>query len=353
MSRPLRIAIASFAHVHAAGYASLLASMPDVELLCADPGGQEQVAAGASAGPRGADLAEQLGVDYVDTYDELVAWGPDGVVVCSENARHGEVIDLAVAAGAHVLCEKPLALTRAEAQRCAQAAEAAGVVLMVAYPVRFASEFTDLAAALHRGELGQVVALSGTNNGKIPVAQRAWFADPALAGGGALVDHTVHVADLADALCGSEPVRVRAVANRVLHADLPGVAAETGGLVHVEYANGLHLSVDCSWSQPVDAPVWGGLTLDVLTTRTLARIAPFGHGLTGMTDRGARGLFLGFGEDLDARLVEAFKQAVRTGRAQAPDAGAGIRTATVVQAALVSAAHDGAVVDCRTMEVVV
>lgn len=353
MPRPLKIAVASFAHVHAAGYATLLASMPDVTLLCADPDGQEESVPGSEPGQlRGRALAEHLGVDYVDSYEELFAWRPDGVIICSENTRHGELIEMAADAGVPMLCEKPLAVTRAQAQRCAALAAEAGVFLMVAYPVRFAAEFQDLATAIRRDELGKVVALSGTNNGKIPVGDRSWFTDPALAGGGALVDHTVHVADLADALFESEPVRVRAVSNQVLHRTLPGVGAETAGLVQVEYANGVSLSIDCSWSQPSHAPVWGGLALDVLTTTTLARIAPFGHGLSGMSDEGRRALFLGLGENLDAKMLEAFKRGIRDGKPPAPDGAAGTRSATIVEAALVSAAHEGAVVRCDTMEVV-
>lgn len=166
------------------------------------------------------------------------------------------------------------------------------------------------------------------------------------------MDHTVHVADLADALFESEPVRVRAVSNQILHRAVPGVDAETAGLVQVEYANGLSLSIDCSWSQPSQAPVWGGLTLDVLTTTTLAHIAPFGHGLSGMTDEGRRALFLGFGENLDAKMIDAFKRGIRDGHAPVPDGAAGTRTATIVEAALISAAYQGGVVDCATMQVV-
>lgn len=343
--RTLRIALASFAHVHAAGYASLLASMPGVELLCADPGGVS-----VPGQPRGRELADQLGVPYTSSYDELMAWKPDGVVVCSENTRHGEVIERAAHAGAWILCEKPLAVSRAEALRYHALAEQAGVGLMVAYPVRFAPEFQDLRLALEVGELGEVVSLTGTNNGKIPVGDRAWFTDPELAGGGALVDHTVHVADLAQALLDAEPVRVRAVASRVLHADDPRVRTETGGLVLVEYEDGTTLCVDCSWSQPLQAPVWGGLTLDVLTTTTLASIAPFGHGVHGMTEAGAREVFLGYGENLDELMLAEFLSAIRDRRAPVPGPVSGVRTATIVEAALRSAAHGGAVIDCATMQ---
>lgn len=97
----LKVAIASFAHTHAASYASLLARTPDVQVLTADPDG----ASAPDAGPRGADFAAAFGVDHVDSYDELFAWGPDAVVVTSENALHRPLVERAAAAGAHVLCD--------------------------------------------------------------------------------------------------------------------------------------------------------------------------------------------------------------------------------------------------------
>lgn len=62
--------------------------------------------------------------------------------------------------------------------------------------------------------LGEIVGLTGLNNGQLPTA-RDWFTDVALAGGGALLDHTVHVAQILDSLLG-EPDTVQAVVNRVL-----------------------------------------------------------------------------------------------------------------------------------------
>lgn len=186
----LKVAIASFAHTHAASYAWLLGQMPDVEVLSADPDG----AAAPDAGPRGAEFAAELGVPYVDSYDELFAWGPDAVVVTSENAGHRALVERAAAAGAHVLCEKPLATEVADGEAMLAACAAAGSILMIAYPVRFAPSYLRLRAMVEAGRLGDVFAVLGTNNGKIPYDSRQWFTDATLAGGGALVDHTVHCA---------------------------------------------------------------------------------------------------------------------------------------------------------------
>jgi hypothetical protein len=59
----LKVAIASFAHVHAGSYAHLLASLPDIDVLSADPDG----AGAPDPGPRGAEFAAQFGIPYVDS----------------------------------------------------------------------------------------------------------------------------------------------------------------------------------------------------------------------------------------------------------------------------------------------
>jgi 1,5-anhydro-D-fructose reductase (1,5-anhydro-D-mannitol-forming) len=337
----LKVAIASFAHTHAAGYISVLAAMPDVDVLAADPDGADA----PDSELRGAELGARLGVDYVDSYDELFAWKPDAVVVNTENSRHRALVERAAREGVHVLCEKPLATTVADGRAMVDACEAAGVILMLAYPVRFAPGFTVMREHLEAGRLGDIFAIDGTNNGKIPLDQREWFTDRDLAGGGALVDHVVHCADLIDALTGGVRAEtVNAASNRILHADA-GIDVETGGLVTVSYPGGLIASIDCSWSQPNSAPTWGGLTLQVTGTKGSVEIEPFAEHVAGIGEGG--GIFLGFGTDLNALLLAEFLDAVRASgtpvpgqppfTSPQPDGAVGLRTLEIMEAALQSA----------------
>ncbi|MFE6968102.1 Gfo/Idh/MocA family protein [Isoptericola sp. NPDC057653] len=338
-ARTLRVAVLSFAHVHAASYIALLRDRPGVELLTADPD-----AASAPADElRGREFAAQHGAPYVDSYAEALAWGPDAVIVCAENARHRDVVLAAAEAGAHVLCEKPLATRVEDAEAMVAACDAAGVHLMTAYPVRFSPEFATLRGLVEDGALGTVLGGTGTNNGKVP-AGRVWFTDPELAGGGALADHVVHVADLLDALLGQEVVAVRAVTNRVLHGDDARVRAETGGLVSLTYAGGAEVTVDCSWSVPDGAATWGGLTLQVVGTGGTVEIDPFGAHVGGLVAGGGRQAWLGFGENLDALMLEHFLGCVRSGAAPGPDGRTGLRTLRAVVAAQRSVAEGGSVV---------
>lgn len=315
-----KIGIMSFAHLHAAGYVGALRGMPGVEVLAADP-----AADGASPGEkRGRDLAIELGVDYVDTYEELLAWSPDGVIIATENSRHLEAIRLATAAGAHILCEKPLATTVPDAEAAQQICRDAGVNLMVAFPVRFNPDFSDLRSAVGSGCLGEIVAVSGTNNGRIPTDSRQWFANKELAGGGAIIDHTVHVADLIDALFDSAPVRVHAVANQAFGGDELDV--ETGGVVTIDYENGLIATIDCSWSRPQHFPTWGGLTMHVTGIDGLASLDAFAGRIEGFAESGRRPVWLPFGADAITLMLREFLASIREGRAAVPGFSSGIRT---------------------------
>jgi predicted dehydrogenase len=326
--RPTRIALWSFAHPHALAYARLLSRDSSVELVAADPDGPP------GQGLRGTEAAAHLGVRYLEDYRRTLDWGPDAVVLCAENARHRPLVELAAAAGASVLCEKPLATTVADAEAMVAACEAAGVALMTAYPVRFSPAFAALRATVSSGALGRLLGVRGTNNGKLPTG-RAWFTDPALSGGGALVDHVVHCADLLDVLLdGAEPESVYAVTNRILSGDRAGV--ETGGLVTMRYPTGVVATIDCSWSQPEDAPIWGGLTLQVVGSEGQVDIDPFGQRISGhLTGRGTA--WLPYGSDLDAAMLAEFLSALRSGRPPQPDGTVGVRTLRIVAAAQQSA----------------
>lgn len=336
MTAPLRIAVLSFAHTHALSYVHALQAMPGIELIATDPDG----ATAPDDALRGADLAADLGVPYVDDYEAAFAWKPDAVVIAAENSRHRELVERAASAGAHVLCEKPLATTVDDAVAMQRACDEAGVILMVAYPVRFSPVVRDALAELRAGRLGRILSVTGVNNGKLP-GDRVWFTDLELAGGGALVDHVVHCADLLDELLGERASSVRAVSNGILHAQRD-LAVETGGLVTIGYPSGVIATIDCSWSWPMSSPTWGGVTLQVVAERGTVTVSPFAKGVAGHDASGET--WTPVGADLDVLLLDEFVAAIRERRQPQPDAGVGIRTVEIVKAAQASAASGGQVV---------
>ncbi|WP_328438480.1 Gfo/Idh/MocA family oxidoreductase [Streptomyces sp. NBC_00444] len=324
----MRVAVLSFAHVHAATYIGLLRDREDIELITADPD------APPDDPTRGRDLAERLGAAYVDTWDEVFALSPDAVVVTSENARHRHLVERAAASGAHVLCEKPLATTEADARAMIDACARAGVGLMTAYPVRFSPAFVALRRVLADGLLGGLISVHGANNGSNPARSRPWFADPELAGGGALADHTVHLADLVDALLdGEQAAEVYAQANSILDDGGPAPDVETAGLVTIRYPGGVVAAVDASWSHPPDHPTWGGLAMTCVGEKAIVEFDAFPPLLGGFDSATGRDRWEAGGADLDAAMLDEFLDAVRTGRRPSPDGESGLRTLRIVLAA--------------------
>ncbi|WP_172382343.1 Gfo/Idh/MocA family protein [Streptomyces sp. MNP-20] len=327
----MKVAVLSFAHVHAAAYLRLLRDMPGVEVLGSDP----DAASAAPGEARGRACAASLDVPYADTYEEAFARRPDAVVVCSENARHRPLVELAAAHGVDVLCEKPLATTVADGEAMVAACRAAGVRLAVAHPVRFSPAYAAVKRAVAAGDTGRVLAVSGANNGHMPTRARRWFADPSLAGGGALMDHTVHIADLLDDLFGARAVEVYAQTNNLLHAD--EVPVETSGLVTVTYDNGAVATIDCSWSHPRSHPSWGGLELTVVGERATLEMDAFDQKVHGFSERLGRGVELPYGVDLDARMLRAFLYGPDRDGTTVPDGEAALRTLRIVTAGYASA----------------
>ncbi|MDH6626143.1 putative dehydrogenase [Streptomyces sp. LBL] len=324
----MRVAVLSFAHVHAATYIELLRDRDGVELITADPD------APPGDPTRGRQLAERLGAACADTWDEVFALGPDAVVVTSENARHRHLVERAAAVGAHVLCEKPLATTEADARAMIEACERAGVGLMTAYPVRFSPAFTVLRGALADGSLGRLISVHGANNGSNPARSRPWFTDPELAGGGALADHTVHIADLMDALLdGEQAAEVYAQANSILDDGGPAPDVDTAGLVTIRYPNGVIAAVDCSWSHPPGHPTWGGLAMTYVSEKAIVEFDAFPPLLGGFDSATGRDRWEAGGADLDAAMLDEFLDSVRSGRRPVPDGEAGLRTLRIVLAA--------------------
>lgn len=314
----LRIGILSFAHVHAPGIAAMLSSL-GAEVLVSDPDPE-----------RGRAGAEQAGARFVGSHDDLFEAGVDAVVICSENVHHRALTEQAAAAGAWVLSEKPLALSTADGLAMINACERAGVGLMTAFPMRFVPQLTQVAALAHRGDLGQVVSVAGTNPGTCP---GGWFVDPALSGGGSVIDHTAHVADLMCWLTDATPTSVYAQVNNLI---TPEHGVETGGLVAVTFSDGTIGTIDASWSRLPHYPVWGGLTLEVVGTDGVLSVDPFGEQLLTSTDRTR---WLRFGADPVRAMLVEFVQSVRERRDPSPSGRDGLLATSIALAAYRSAAE--------------
>jgi predicted dehydrogenase len=321
----MRIGVMSFAHHHAEAYIRGLRAIPGVELI----GVADDDAA------RGESSARQFGATYFPSYEALLAAGPDGVLVCSENSKHRPLVEQAAAAGAHVLCEKPLATNLQDARAILDACERAGVKLMTAFPMRFSAPLLEVKARLDAGDLGTVYCCNGTNQGELPRRYREWFVDPHLAGGGAVMDHTVHLADVLRWYLGSDVTEVYAQTNKIFHAS--EVDVETGGLIMLTFANGVFATIDCSWSKPDYYPTWGGLTFELVTERGAVLVDAFKQNLTVYSESDQRPTWAHWGSDANQAMLEDFVASIRDDRPPGVTGLDGYRALELALAAYASA----------------
>jgi predicted dehydrogenase len=316
----VRVGIVSFAHVHAPNYAAALHEIAGATLA----GIWDTVA------ERGQSAATSYETKFYADLEHLLA-SVDTVIVTTENSRHKEIVLAAAAAGVPALCDKPLATTLADAYTMIQACEAGGVALGTAFPVRYSAAVQSLRSAVQDGLLGETLMIRATNRGTYP---GGWFGDPDLAGGGALMDHTVHVADLLRWIWQREFKQVYAeTATR--HHDLP---VEDCGLLLLTLEGGLSASLDPSWSRPVHAfPTWGDVTLEVTGMNGAANLDVFSQHIEFFGNTRGRTEWRNWGDNLDRLMLEDWLRALRTG-APAPISGMdGLRAVEVALAAYHSA----------------
>lgn len=323
----MRLGILSVAHHHAEAYIGNLRAIPDVEMIGIADDDLEQ----------GRQVAERFSVPLFDSYRALLAQKPDGVIVCSENARHAPLTRMAAEAGVHVLCEKPLATSLEDARAMIDVCARHGVKLMTAFPMRFNAPLIEVKQQI--GGLGRIYGCNTTNQGECPRHLRAWFVDKQLAGGGAVMDHTVHLADVLRWYLGCEVVEVYAETNDILYAgEVDGV--ETGGIVMLTFENGTFASIDCSWSRPPYYPTWGGLALDIVAEKGLVTASAFKQTMAVYSHARGRPAWMYWGSDANQAMVEEFVSAIRDDRAPAVTGEDGYKALEIVLAAYRSAASD-------------
>src|SRR5690606_13113069 len=111
--------------------------------------------------------------------------------------------------------------------------------------------------AVRGGAVGKPLVVAARNPGTCP---HSWFVDPALSGGGAVMDHTVHVVDVLRWMFDAEVTEVYAEMDTRSY-DIP---VDDTGLLMMKMSNGLSVSLDTSWSRPDSWPTWGGVEIEVI-----------------------------------------------------------------------------------------
>ncbi|VXB37556.1 Oxidoreductase [Burkholderia sp. 8Y] len=164
---------------------------------------------------KGERVALQYGapVDAVYGYDEWprLAANDDvqAVYIVTPNGLHREQVIAAAGIGKHVLCEKPLSNTSAEAEEMIRACADAGVMLMVAYRLQYEPHNREAARLVRSKTFGELKIIEA-HNGQVQGEANQWRHDKRLAGGGSLPDIGLYCLNFARFVTGEEPVEVSA-----------------------------------------------------------------------------------------------------------------------------------------------
>ncbi|MFC0525360.1 Gfo/Idh/MocA family protein [Pontibacillus salicampi] len=317
----MKIAIISFAHMHAVSYAEAVKAIDGVELVGIY---DEDVT-------RGMEMAERFEAAYVASLPQLLAVEVDAVLICSENVHHKQHVLEAARAKKHILCEKPLATTVEDAKEMIRICKEEGVQLQTAFPVRYAEPMQQLKLAITDGAIGDIVAMRGTNRGQNP---GGWFVDPVLSGGGAVLDHTVHIVDMMRWIMNEEVAQVHAEVDTLFTDE----QVDDAGILTLQFANGVMATHDPSWSRSDAYPAWGDITLEVIGTKGriyVDALADHLHLYTNRDDSTYTQVFTG--ADMDQRLIEDFVYRIQSGKDVTITGEDGLQAMSVALAAYRSA----------------
>ncbi|GAA5145481.1 Gfo/Idh/MocA family oxidoreductase [Nocardioides marinquilinus] len=302
--RPVGVAVLGAAHTgHAWAYTRAVTASPNARVVGVHDPEPEHTRW----------IHHDFGVPLVDDVEALLA-SPEveAVLVCSANADHRAHVELAAAHGRHVLCEKPIATTLEDADAMVAACHVAGVQLHVAFPARFTPLVARARETVRAGRLGELIGLVGLNRGRppLPPSYPAWLTDAEAAGGGALIDHSVHVTDAMRHVSGLEVAEVSAEAGSLLW----DCGVDDLAVVSLRFAGGAVGSIDPSWSVPADHPWDYDFHLRLVGTEGALSLTDGAESIRVVSTRegGPRGLrHAGFGSDPDRAMVEAFLASVR------------------------------------------
>jgi predicted dehydrogenase len=212
--------------------------------------GQVEAVAIADPSPEMAAEAAKLapGAACVSTLDDLLEAGVDGVVIATPSAMHADQSIRALEAGTAVFCQKPLGRDAAEARAVVDAARRADRLLAVDFSYRFTAGMARISELVRSGSLGRVYAVDLVfHNAYGP--DKDWFYDPALSGGGCVMDLGVHLVDLALWSLGFP--KVQDVSSKLLSGGEPLAGrtdrVEDYAVATLELANGCAVRLACSW----------------------------------------------------------------------------------------------------------
>ena len=253
---PVRIGIVGAGGI-AKAYAEILGGAFAVPAVAAGVADVRTDAAEAMAGPLGVPAFASA-----EAMADALAGSLDAVVVCTPPVTHAALAADFGRRGTHVLCEKPLALHRAEAEAIVARAAADGIVLGMPTKFRHCADIVAAGELMTNGKLGDIRLVENAFTSRVDMSTR-WNSDPAVSGGGVLMDNGTHSVDLLRFLLG--PLREILAVEQAR----PGtMKVDDCARLHVRTVSGVDASVDLAWSIDKSLPYF----LNVYGTEGEARV---------------------------------------------------------------------------------
>lgn len=285
-------------------------------------------------------LAQRHAIDHTGGYDEL-EWvieraRADAVYVCTPNHLHREHTERAARAGAHVLCETPLAPTAADCEAMITCCRRAGVQLMVAYRLHFADAYLRALDVIHGGHIGKPKIVSSLHTLAVRHGDIRTRRDVA---GGALCALGVYAINVARHVFGDEPVRVMATSTRG-DSRFGGVDATTTALLIFEDERIAAFSASLESAETSCFRVVGDRG-DLRVEPAYSHTEPLRHVLTVGERQSERVCPV---RDQFAAEISAFSRAIRCSADVEPSGEEGLADVRVLDA-LVESARSGHAID--------
>jgi predicted dehydrogenase len=263
----LRLAIAGLVHGHVSGFLRAALARSDVQIVGVFDPDPALVRAYAER----LKLAETITFTNLGTMLDRVK--PEAVASFTNTFDHPAVVEAAAARGIHVMMEKPLAVSNADAARIARAAKSGRIQAFVNYETTWYPSHGTLWNMIKErqaaGPIRKMVALDGHSGPKAINVQPeflAWLSDPVKNGAGALFDFGCYGANLMTWLMdNARPIAVTAVTQQLQPSVYPRVDDEASILVEYPSAQGI---IQASWNWPFnrkDLEVYGASGLAIAT----------------------------------------------------------------------------------------
>ena len=206
---------------------------------------------------RAEEQAAKYGGRVFDSAQELLADGSiDAVSICAANYAHAELAIMALRAGKHVLCEKPMATTIEDCEAMVETARACGKFLMIGHNQRLAKAHSEAKRLIGQGLIGNIISFrtafghGGPETWSISPGKDVWFFDKKKAAMGAMADLGVHKTDLIQYLTGQKVIRTTARLVTLDKRDGSGelIGVDDNAVCIYEMSGGAFGTMSASWT---------------------------------------------------------------------------------------------------------